>query len=97
MLFTSSSIPFGIIALLDGLVDFAPSSLDLPPWKGAHEGVEGERARRVDAPFAAVVVKNKVEAHGRQSIVRVVAGVLEPDRHVLCVQRGVRERIGAGI
>lgn len=93
VLFTSATIPFGVIALLDSLVDFAPSPTDLSPWKGTHEGAEVERACRSDAPLAAVIVKNKIEVHGRQSIVRVVSGVLQPDSHVMCAQRGVRERI----
>jgi len=52
------------------------------------------RPRGVEAPLSAFVVKNKIDPHGRSSIVRVVSGVLRPDSHVVCATSGERERIG---
>lgn len=98
VLFTSASVPFGIVALLEALVDFAPAPGDLPAWPCAAEGeTNGKgaptRARSTEAPLSALVVKNKVDAHGRLSIVRVVSGVLKPDGHAVCARSGERERI----
>lgn len=94
VLFTSSTVPFGIVALLDGLAEFAPAPSDLPAWPGTHDGSETTRARSPDAPLSAVLIKNKIDTHGRTSIVRVVSGVLRADSHVLCARSGERERIG---
>ncbi len=79
VLFTSASTPFGIIALLDALVDCAPTPLDIG---------------RAEEPFTALVVKTKVDTHGRMSIVRVLSGTLRSDTHVLCTGSSERERIG---
>jgi elongation factor G len=79
VLFTSATTPFGIIALLDAIVDLAPTPRE---------------ARAADGPLAALVVKTKIDSHGRSSLVRVMAGTLRSDSHVLCSGSGERERIG---
>jgi elongation factor G len=94
VLFTSATVPFGIVALLDALVDFAPTARDLPPRAGTSDGRDVTREPRSDAPLCALVVKTKIDAHGRTSLVRVVSGTLRSDGHVLCVGSGEKERIG---
>jgi elongation factor G len=79
VLFTSATTPFGIIALLDAIVDFAPTPLD---------------ARACEAPLGALVVKTKIDSHGRTSLLRVLSGTLRSDSHVLCSGSGDKERIG---
>ncbi len=93
LLFTSATVPFGIVALLDGLVELAPAPNDLPAWRGAREGEQAPRERTPEGPVSAIVVKNRIEAHGRTTIVRVVSGALRPDSHVVCASTGERERI----
>jgi elongation factor G len=79
VLFTSAITPFGIIALLDALVDFAPSALE---------------TRDSNAPLSALVLKTKVDNHGRTSIVRVMSGTLRSNSHALCASTGDKEGIG---
>jgi elongation factor G len=79
VLFTSATTPFGIIALLDAIVDLAPTPRE------THD---------CDGPLSALVVKTKVDSHGRSSLVRVMSGTLRSDSHVLCSGSGERERIG---
>jgi len=95
VLYTSATAPFGIVALLDALVDFAPSPVDLPAWKGTHEGIAVTRERKPDAPLSAFVVKTRLDAHGRMSLLRVVSGTLKPESFLICASTQEKERIGA--
>ncbi len=94
VMFTSATAPFGIIALLDAIVDFAPAPTDLPAWKGTADNAEVERPRTAEAPVSAFVVKTRVDQHGRMSLVKLVSGALKPDTFLFCAANGEKERIG---
>ncbi len=89
----SCTKPNGIVALLDAIVDLAPS-----PDKGhAFEGVGTDdlrEAKPLDAT-AALVFKTHIDPHaGRLSYVRVLSGTLKPDTNLVIAGTGHRERIG---
>jgi elongation factor G len=95
MYFASSSVPIGVAALMDALVDLAPSPLDRAPWKGiSADKQQVERAPVPDGPLAAMVFKTHIDPHaGKTSVVRVLSGTLRPDMQVLCSNSGQRERV----
>ncbi len=69
----------GVQRLLDAVVAYLPSPLDMPPVKGLHpkSGEEVERTTDVKAPFAGLVFKIVHDAHGDLSFVRVYSGSLK--------------------
>ncbi len=70
----------GIQPLLDAVVAWLPSPLDLPPVRGRdpESGEEIRRAPREDEPLAALAFKLQAQAHGDLTFVRVYAGRIEP-------------------
>lgn len=85
----------GIQPLLDAVVDYLPSPLDVPAIVGRHP-LGGERVeRRADPaqPFAALAFKLHVDAHGDLTIVRVYSGTLEPGQVVLNPRVQRKERV----
>jgi elongation factor G len=70
----------GIQPLLDAVVDWLPSPLDLPPVRGRHPdtGEPVERAPREDEPTAALAFKLQAQAHGDLTFVRVYSGSIQP-------------------
>ncbi len=87
----------GVQPLLDAVVDFLPSPLDIPPVKGTlkSSGDEVERAADDDAPFAALAFKVMVDPFvGRLVFFRVYSGVLKAGSYVYNSSKGKRERIG---
>lgn len=86
----------GVQLLLDAIVDYLPSPLDIPPVKGAHP-VTGEEIRREaddEAPFAALAFKIQSDPHvGRLTYVRVYSGRLHSSSYVYNSTKGERERI----
>jgi elongation factor G len=89
----SCTIPAGVVALLDAIVDLLPSPNHRPPFAG----FDGEkREAKADAPLAAFVFKTHVDPHaGKVSYVRVISGTLRQDTAVVCSTSGQRDRIGA--
>ena len=87
----------GIQQVLDGVVDYLPSPLDLPPTKGIDPNTDKEITREVsdDAPLSALAFKivNDPQA-GQLTYVRVYSGVLESGSAVYNPAKGKRERIG---
>jgi elongation factor G len=71
---------FGVHPLLDAVVDYLPSPLDLPPVRGVDPEIgDGiERACSVDAPFAALAFKLQALPHGDLTFVRIYSGSIEP-------------------
>lgn len=67
----------GIEPLLDAVVAYLPSPLDVPPVRGTHEGAEQVRPTEAGAPFAALAFKVHATATGRLTYVRVYSGTLE--------------------
>jgi len=87
----------GIQHLLDAVVDYLPSPLDVPPIVGTVPDTGAEQERRADdkAPFSALVFKIMTDPYvGQLAFIRVYSGRLETGTSVLNVGRGKRERIG---
>jgi len=87
----------GVQPLLDCVVHFLPSPMDIPPVKGTSpddKEVILERAPRDDEPFSALAFKIISDPHGTLSFIRVYSGVLESGSMVLSPRTGKRERVG---
>jgi len=66
----------GIEPLLDAVVAYLPSPLDVPPVRGVQDGVVQERPADPAAPFAALVFKVVATATGRLTYLRVYSGTV---------------------
>jgi elongation factor G len=66
----------GIEPLLDAVVAYLPSPLDVPPVRGIQDGLVRERAADPAAPFAGLVFKVVTSATGRLAYLRVYSGTL---------------------
>jgi len=87
----------GIQRLLDAIVDYMPSPLDIPPITGVNPKTEEEEERPSDdnAPFSALAFKIMTDPYvGRLSFVRVYSGTLSTGTSVLNSTKGQKERIG---
>lgn len=87
----------GVQPLLDGIVDYLPSPIDVPAITGVDPGTHHPISRRAsdDAPFAALAFKVMVDPYvGQLVFVRVYSGVLEAGSYVYNSSRERRERIG---
>ncbi|MFD9462240.1 elongation factor G [Streptomyces sp. NPDC060027] len=83
----------GVEPLLEAVVAYLPSPLDVPAVRGTHGGAEQERAADPAAPFAGLVFKVNATATGRMTYVRVYAGTVEKGQAVVDVGTGRTERI----
>ncbi|MET8096875.1 elongation factor G [Streptomyces sp. NPDC005236] len=83
----------GVEPLLDAMVAYLPSPLDVPAVRGTHDGAEQERAADPEAPFAGLVFKVNATATGRMTYLRVYAGTVEKGQVVVDVGTGRTERI----
>jgi len=87
----------GVQTLLDAVVDFMPSPVDVPPIKGVNvdSGEEDERPSSDDEPFAALAFKVMTDPFvGTLTFFRVYSGVLETGSYVINSSKGRKERIG---
>jgi elongation factor G len=87
----------GVQLLLDAVVDFLPSPLEVPAIRGTHPstGEEQTRAADEDAPLAALVFKIVSDPYvGRLAYFRVYSGKMKQGANVLNSVRGKRERVG---
>jgi len=84
----------GIEPLLDAVVAYLPSPLDVPAVQGTHDGTEQERAADPHAPFAALAFKVHATATGRLTYLRVYSGTIGKGDTVLDAGTGRTERIG---
>jgi elongation factor G len=90
----------GVQPLLDAVIDFLPSPLDVPPVKGLEPvkgGDDREAERHADdsEPFAALAFKIMADPYvGKLTYFRVYSGKLEAGSRVLNVSTGRTERIG---
>ena len=87
----------GVQLLLDGVVDYLPSPLDIPPVKGTKKDSDEEIERKSDdnEPFAALAFKVMVDPFvGRLVFFRVYSGTLKSGSYVYNATKGKRERIG---
>jgi len=86
----------GVQAMLDAVIDYLPSPLDIPPVKGANENGEPDtRKPGDDEPFAALAFKIMTDPFvGQLTFIRVYSGVLASGDTVYTSVRGRKERIG---
>jgi elongation factor G len=86
----------GVQPLLDAVVDYLPSPLDLPPTRGMDPKGKEELERKpdVDEPFAALAFKIVADPHGKLTYFRVYSGQLEKGGQVYNSRTGKKERAG---
>lgn len=87
----------GVQKLLDAIVDYMPSPLDIPAIKGVNPKTDEEEERRADdnEPFSALAFKIMTDPYvGRLSFFRVYSGHLATGSTVLNSTKGQKERIG---
>jgi elongation factor G len=87
----------GVQPLLDAVVDFLPSPLDVPPVEGhhPHQADKVVRAPHDDGAFAGLAFKIMTDPHvGKLTFVRVYSGVLKSGSYVWNANRDRRERVG---
>jgi elongation factor G len=86
----------GVQAMLDAVIDFLPSPVDIPPVKGTDED-EKELLRKADdgEKFAALAFKLMTDPFvGQLTFIRVYSGVLNSGDTILNAVKGKKERIG---
>jgi elongation factor G len=88
----------GVQPMLDAIVDYLPSPVDIPPVKGHKVGDEEEvilRKADPSEPFAALAFKIMSDQHlGKLTYIRIYSGTLESGSNVFNTIKGRRERIG---
>jgi elongation factor G len=87
----------GVQALLDAILDYLPSPLDVPAIKGhdVRTGAEVERAADPKAPFSALAFKVMTDPYvGKLTYFRVYSGTLSAGSYVLNSTKDNKERIG---
>ena len=87
----------GVQKMLDAIVDYMPSPLDIPPIKGVNPKTEEEEERPSDdsAPFSALAFKIMTDPYvGRLSFFRVYSGHLTTGSTVLNSTKNTKERMG---
>ena len=86
----------GLQLLLDNIVEYLPSPLDIDHVKGTDEdGNEVERETSDDAPFSALAFKIATDPYvGRLCFFRVYSGTLESGSYVLNATKNKKERVG---
>ncbi|XP_008791691.1 elongation factor G-2, chloroplastic [Phoenix dactylifera] len=88
----------GVQPLLDAVVDYLPSPIDLPPMKGSDQDnpeITIERPASDDEPFAGLAFKIMSDPFvGSLTFVRVYSGKLSAGSYVLNANKGKKERIG---
>jgi elongation factor G len=87
----------GVQLLLDAVVDYLPSPLDVPAVEGVNPDTSAEEIRPADdkAPFAALAFKIMSDPYvGTLSFFRVYSGVIQSGSYVLNSTKGKKERIG---
>ena len=87
----------GVQKLLDAIVDYMPSPLDVPAIEGVNPKTDEEEKREADdnAPFSALAFKIMSDPYvGRLSFFRVYSGSVETGKTVMNSTKGQRERLG---
>ncbi len=86
----------GVQPMLDAVVDYLPSPLDVPPTQGTDvKGEETvERKASVDEPFAALAFKIVADPYGKLTYFRIYSGTLEKGAEIYNSTKDRKERIG---
>ncbi len=86
----------GVQLMLDAVIDYLPSPLDIPPVMGENPSTHEQEERKTDpnAPFSGLVFKIMTDPFvGMLSFVRVYSGTLKSGSYVYNSTKGVKERI----
>ncbi len=87
----------GVQKLLDAIVDYLPSPLDIPPVEGVNPktGEAEERPASDEAPFSALAFKIMTDPYvGKLAFFRVYSGTINAGETVINATKGQRERLG---
>jgi elongation factor G len=86
----------GVQAMLDAVIDYMPSPVDIPPVKGETEGGgEAERPASDEAPFSALAFKIMTDPYvGQLTFFRVYSGVVNSGDTIYNSVKGKKERLG---
>ncbi len=86
----------GVQAMLDAVIDYMPSPIDIPPVKGEKEnGDPDERAASDDAPFSALAFKIMTDPYvGQLTFFRVYSGVVNSGDTIYNSVKGKKDRLG---
>ena len=87
----------GVQPLLDGVIDFLPSPLDLPPVEGLNPQTNEKEERETDptGPFTALAFKIQTDPHvGRLTYIRVYSGSINAGQEIFNSTQKTPERIG---
>jgi len=86
----------GVQAMLDAVIDYMPSPVDIPPVKGeAEDGSIVERPASDDAPFSALAFKIMTDPYvGQLTFFRVYSGVVSAGDSIYNSVKGKKERLG---
>jgi elongation factor G len=86
----------GVQPMLDAVVDYLPSPLDVPPTQGTDSKTEEtmERKASEDEPFAALAFKIVADPYGKLTYLRVYSGTLEKGAEIYNSTKDRKERIG---
>jgi elongation factor G len=87
----------GVQTLLDAVVDYLPSPLDIPPVEGVNPKTGHKEMRPADAtaPFSGLVFKIMADKHlGQLSFVRVYSGTVKSGSYAYNAAKETRERVG---
>jgi elongation factor G len=87
----------GVQPLLDGVIDYLPSPLDVPPIHGIDPRTENELSRRpeLDEPFAALAFKVMSDPFvGKLTYIRVYSGQVKQGDRLMNTTTGKTERVG---
>ncbi len=87
----------GVQKLLDAIVEYMPSPLDIPPVQGVDPDSENEISREAsdDEEFSALAFKIMTDPFvGKLTFIRVYSGILKSGSYVLNSVKGKRERVG---
>jgi elongation factor G len=86
----------GVQAMLDAVIDYMPSPIDIPPVKGeAEDGSIVERPASDDAPFSALAFKIMTDPYvGQLTFFRVYSGVVSAGDSIYNSVKGKKERLG---
>ncbi|PIC74382.1 elongation factor G [Sporosarcina sp. P26b] len=87
----------GVQLVLDAVVDYLPSPLDVPPMMGFNPETEEDEVREStdEAPFSALAFKVMTDPYvGKLTFFRIYSGVLQAGSYVTNSTKGKRERVG---